>query len=261
MRVLLLASIPLAACASTTPAAPAASAPHAPQTTTASAAPTAPPARADAAEAGYTLVLLRSGPKSGTLPAEENGHAFEGHFANMGRMAREGQLVLAGPYGDFRHASDLRGIFVLATGDRARAEAWAGTDPTTQAGVFVQEFHDLATAAALRRSMAENLAWNDRQAAAGHTPAPGENGRGYALLTAEEGARAWRELAPLCNAEGGVLLLAHLDGTRALALLDVENAAEARERFAPQLENLGACTLDDWFGSKLLARLPELRDP
>jgi hypothetical protein len=55
-----------------------------------------------------------------------------------------------------------------------------------------------------------------------------------------------------------VLFLAHLDGTRALALLDAASAAEARERFAPQLEHLGACTLDDWFGSAQFARLPEL---
>ena len=210
------------------------------------------------AESRYTLVLIRTGPKSGQLPAEDEQHAFEGHFANMARMAREGELVLAGPFGDVRHAPDLRGIFVLATGERAEAETWAGTDPTTRAGVFRLEFHDLATGAALRRACEEDLAWHDRQVAEGKTPKPGENGRGYALLTVEHADVAWRELAPLQTAEGGVLFLARLDGTRALALLDTANAAEARERFAPQLEALGACTLDDWFGSAEFARLPEL---
>ena len=189
-------------------------------------APARPASSPVAAGSGYTLVLIRTGPKSGQLTAEENQRAFAGHFENMGRMAREGQLVLAGPYGDQRHASDLRGIFVLDTAERERAEAWAGTDPTTRAGVFQLEFHDLATEAALRRALAEDLAWH--------------------------------ELQPLCTSDGGVLMLAHLDGSRALALLDAADAAEARERFAPQLENVGACTLDDWFGSKQFERLPEL---
>src|SRR6185436_19651218 len=98
-----------------------------------SACSSTPPAPEAPAEPRYTLVLIRTGPKSGQLSAEENTRAFEGHFANMGRMAREGQLVLAGPFGDERHAEGLRGIFVLATGERAEAEAWAGTDPTTRA--------------------------------------------------------------------------------------------------------------------------------
>jgi len=237
-----ISSLVLAACSSAPAARP---------------APASAPTPSVAAESGYTLVLIRTGPKSGQLSAEENQRAFAGHFENMGRLARAGQLVLAGPYGEERHAPDLRGIFVLDTSERAQAEAWASTDPTTQAGVFRLEFHDLATAAALRRALAEDLAWHDRQVADGRTPAPGENGRGYVLLTAENGDLAWRELAPLCSTDGGVLFLAHIDGSRALALLDAENAAEARERFAPQLEQLGACTLDDWFGSAQFARLPE----
>jgi uncharacterized protein YciI len=210
------------------------------------------------AEPGYTLVLIRTGPKSGQLSAEENQRAFAGHFANMERMAREGQLVLAGPYGEARSASDLRGIFVLDTTARTEAEAWAGTDPTTQARVFRLEFHALATAAPLRRALAEDMAWRERELAAGRTPQPGEGGRVYVLLTAEQGEAARRELAPLSSSDGGVLFLARLDGTRALALLDVSSLEEARERFAPQLEHLGPYTLDEWFASAQLARLPEL---
>jgi uncharacterized protein YciI len=211
----------------------------------------------------YTLVLIRSGPKSGQLSAEENQRAFQGHFDNMGRMAREGQLVLAGPYGEERHAPDLRGIFVLDTADRREAEEWAGTDPTTRAGVFRLEFHELATDAPLRRALAEDLAWRARMEAEGKNPAPGEGARGYVLLTAEDAELARRELEPLCTMEGGVFLLGdvdggEVDGGRILALLDAASAAEARVRFAPQLENLGACTLDDWFGSNQFARLPEL---
>jgi uncharacterized protein YciI len=262
MKALLLPLLLLAACGSTPPAtssaSPARATPAPPAASSAPAPATVRCTPSADASTGYTLVLIRTGPKSGALPAEENQRAFAGHFENMERMAKAGQLVLAGPYGESRHAPDLRGIFVLDTADRAQAEAWAGTDPTTRAGVFRLEFHDLATEAALRRALAEDLAWHEREVAEGKTPSPGENARGYVLLTAEQGDLARRELAPLQTTEGGVLFLAQLDGTRALALLDAANAAEARERFGPQLEELGACTLDDWFGSSQFARLPEL---
>ena len=96
-----------------------------------------------------------------------------------------------------------------------------------------------------------------QQEAEGRTPSPGEGARPYVLLTAEHGDLARRELAPLLSSDGGVFLLASLDGTRALALLDAQDVAEARERFAPQLENLGAHVLDEWFASSQLARLVE----
>jgi len=205
----------------------------------------------------YTLVLIKTGPKSGQLSQEENQRAFAGHFANMGRLAAERKLVVAGPYGTTRSDPELRGIFVLASAERAEAEAWAATDPTTQAGVFRLEFHELATDAPLLRALEADLAWRVEMEAAGKTPSPGDGARPYVLLTAEHGDLARRELGPLLSREGGVFLLAELDGTRALALLDAADVAEARERFAPQLENLGAHVLDDWFASAQLATLVE----
>jgi len=211
------------------------------------------------AEHGYTLVLIQTGPESGKLSKEENDRAFAGHFANMGRMAEARQLVVAGPYGEKRHDPNLRGLFVLDSAERAVAETWAHTDPTTQAGVFQLEFHDLATDAPLQRALEDDLAWRAREKAEGKTPQPGEGARPYVLLTAEHGDLARRELGPLLSTEGGVYLFASLDGTRALALLDAPDIAEARERFGPQLENLGAYALDEWFASNQLARLVEVR--
>jgi uncharacterized protein YciI len=203
----------------------------------------------------YTLVLIKTGPMSGKLTQEANAQAFAGHFANMERLANERRLLVAGPYGTTRSDPELRGIFVLASAARAEAEAWAGTDPTTQAGVFVLEFHELVTAAPLRRALEADLAWSARLKAEGKTPGPADGARPYVLLTAEHGDLARRELAPLLTPEGGVLLLAALDGTRAFAVLDAADVAEARERFAPQLESLGAHALDDWFASRQLEGL------
>lgn len=210
-------------------------------------------------ERGYTLVLIQIGPLSGKLSKEEDERAFAGHFSNMERMAEARQLMVAGPFGAVRHDPALRGIFVLDSAERAEAEAWAGTDPTTQAGVFTLEFHDLATSAPLLRALEDDLAWRARQEAEGKTPQPGEGARPYVLLTAEQGGLARRELGPLLNAEGGVFLLADLDGTRAWAILDAQDIAEARERFGPQLEHLGPYVLDEWFASAQLARLVEIR--
>ena len=198
----------------------------------------APAAHAAAAHglSTYTLVQIKTGPQSGKLSKEDNDRAFAGHFANMGRMAEARELLTAGPYGARRHDPALRGLFLLATAERAEAERQASTDPTTQAGVFVLEYHELA---------------------AGGTPAPAEGARPYVLLTAEHGDLAAREFAPLRSAEGGVFLLASLDGTRALVLLDAPDLATAEERFAPQLAAIGAHHLDEWFASVELAAMVE----
>jgi len=218
--------------------------------------PAAPPAAgASAAQTatGCTLVLIKTGPRSGQLPQADNERAFAGHFANMTRMAEAHELLVAGPYGDKRHDSALRGVFVLASADRAQAERWAATDPTTQAGVFTLEFHALATDAPLAAAAERDLAKRAKLAAQGKTPAPGDSVRPYVLLTAEHADLAERELGALRSAEGGVFLLGRLDGTRALAVLDAENLAQAHERFAPQLQNIGAYALDEWYASAELA--------
>lgn len=203
----------------------------------------------------YTLVLLKTGPRSGALSAEENASAFAGHFSNMEHMAFARRLVLAGPYGETRHDPDLRGVFVLDTGDRDEAVAWAASDPTTRAGVFVQEFHDLRTVVPLEIVLEAGLARLERARAAGEAPRPGDGARPWVLLTAEHGDLAHAELDPLCTPEGGVFVLADLDQGRVWAVLDAANVAEARDRFGPQLDAIGAHELDDWFATDQLPML------
>ena len=206
-------------------------------------------------EPAYTLVFLKTGPKSGQIPEEENSKLFEGHFANMERMAADGQLLVAGPFGAQRHDKALRGLFVLDTSVRAEAERWAGSDPPTKAGVFTLEFHDLATSAPFRRALEAAMAQRAEQSAQGRTASPGDEARPYVLLTAENFDLAARELAALLNSEGGVYFLGHLDGTRAFALLDAANLEVARERFATPLANMGSHVIDEWFASDQLAQL------
>jgi uncharacterized protein YciI len=213
-------------------------------------------APAGPAESALTLVFLKTGPQSDKLSTEVHQRVFQGHFANMARMARERQLLLAGPFGDTRHDPGLRGLFVFDTGDRARAETWASTDPPTQAGVFVLEYHDLATAAPLAACRDADLARREAMEREGAHPAPGAGARPYVLLTVEDGARAREVLAPKVE-DGTVLLLARLDGTRALAVLDAKDVADARAKLGTTLDRLGESALDDWFATDRLEHLAE----
>jgi uncharacterized protein YciI len=219
-------------------------------------------ASAPAAAAGdYTLVLIKTGPKSGQLPAEETKTLFAGHFANMRRMAEEGQLLLAGPFGETRHDPALRGIFVLDTGDLERARQIAGTDPPTQAGIFTLDFHALSTDAPLR-AMHARVMELDAQAEAkaqaeGRERKPGEGGRSFVLLTADDGERAGRVLQPL-QGSGLVLLVGRLDGTAAFAVLDATDQDQARAALAAHELQLGPYVLDDWFASSELTAMPSL---
>ncbi len=204
-----------------------------------------------------TLVLIKTGPMSGKLSEADNAKAFAGHFENMTRLANARQLLSAGPYGEPRHDPLLRGLFILSTADRAEAQHWASTDPTTLAGVFTLEFHDLATDAPLLAALDRYLAAEAKQKAEGTTAKPGEQMRSYVLLTADDGARAEQVLAPLNQRAGGVFLLGRLDGTRAFAILDADTVDAAQTRFAAPLADLGAHTLDAWYASKEIATLAD----
>lgn len=214
----------------------------------------APAAKPPEAAPNYTLVFLKTGPADAEVQGDERKQAFQGHFENMGRMANERQLVVAGPFGKNRHDATLRGLFVMNSGEREKAAAWAATDPTTVRGVLVQELHSLSTDAPLLRGLERELEREARDKAEGKTPDMAANMRTYVLLVAEHGDVARRELEPLV-AEGRVFLLGALDGTRAIAWLDAKDLAEAEKEFGPVLARLGAHTLDEWFGSNEVARL------
>jgi uncharacterized protein YciI len=93
----------------------------------------------------YVLVILKTGPKRMPDGAERN-KMFEGHFANIQRLASEKKLVLAGPLDG---VEGRRGIFVFATPDIEEAKKYVATDPVIVNGEMVGEFHKLYGSAAL----------------------------------------------------------------------------------------------------------------
>jgi uncharacterized protein YciI len=93
----------------------------------------------------YVLVILKTGPTP--VPAgPERDEIFRGHFANMKRLAAEGKLALAGPFGD---KGDWRGLFIFAVDTLEEAEQLASTDPVVKSGEMTAEFHKLYASAAL----------------------------------------------------------------------------------------------------------------
>jgi uncharacterized protein YciI len=118
--------------------------------------PAAPPLQYDAALAkslggdergmrSYVLVILKTGPNKVTDPAARK-KMFEGHFANMERLAGEKKLVMAGPLDG---TEGRRGIFVFATPDIEQAKSYVATDPVIVNGEMAAEYHKFYGSAGL----------------------------------------------------------------------------------------------------------------
>ena len=93
----------------------------------------------------YVLVLLKTGPKPMPEGPARN-EMFQGHFANMTRLAKEGLLVYAGPLDG---KDGLRGLFIFATSDMEAARKAVDTDPVIVNGEMVAELHKHFGSAAL----------------------------------------------------------------------------------------------------------------
>ncbi len=95
----------------------------------------------------YIFATLLTGPNDAVITDEaERAELFKGHFANMGRLAEEGKLVLAGP---FMEAGEKRGLFILNVETIDEAEALVQSDPSIAAGIFKVEFVKYYGSAAL----------------------------------------------------------------------------------------------------------------
>src|SRR3989339_527286 len=75
----------------------------------------------------YLFVFLNTNPNKPVLPKEQVDSIMAGHMANIGRLAKEGKLLIAGPF------YDGGGIFVLATASKDTAWEWLRTDPGVRA--------------------------------------------------------------------------------------------------------------------------------
>jgi uncharacterized protein YciI len=86
----------------------------------------------------YVLVILKTGPKR-VPDGPERDAMFAGHFANMERLAAEGKLAVAGPFG--KDPDGWRGLFLFAVPTIEEARALTATDPVIVNGEMVAEYH------------------------------------------------------------------------------------------------------------------------
>ena len=77
----------------------------------------------------YVLVILKAG-TANTTDKKTRDSIFQGHMANIKRLAAENKLVIAGPTGD--NERNYEGIFVFNTGNLDEAKQWLNTDPAVQ---------------------------------------------------------------------------------------------------------------------------------
>ncbi|MCO6510084.1 MAG: hypothetical protein J5I65_04755 [Aridibacter famidurans] len=95
----------------------------------------------------YVFCVLKTGPAK-IDDAAKRSEIFRGHFANMGKLAEQGKLVLAGPFGE---AEPWRGMYIFNVTTIEEAEELVKTDPAVAAGIFVYELKKLYGSAALMK--------------------------------------------------------------------------------------------------------------
>ena len=85
----------------------------------------------------YFFVMLMKGPNRGQDSVTVS-KLQEGHMANINRMAKEGKLVMAGPFGD---NGNWRGLFIFDMKTMEDVKKEVDQDPAIQAGRMIYEIH------------------------------------------------------------------------------------------------------------------------
>ncbi len=208
-------------------------------------------------DAEYVLVYLKSGPTSGTGDKAQRSTMFAGHMANIQRLADERSLLIAGPFTKPEDKA-LRGILLMDVPTISQAQELAATDPGVQAGEFVADAHALRAAPSLRQTYELEQAMLAQATAqpTSQTPAPGSpppNIRAYVMVTAEDFDRTRRAVGESVWKER-IVWSGQFTGTgRGVLVLDAPVASEVRAG----LTNPGACSIDGWWSTTSLTRLPK----
>ena len=94
----------------------------------------------------YVLVILKTGPN--TISRKETSDSlFNGHRANIARLASMGKLVVAGPLK--KNDKAYRGIFVFNVKTIEEAKVLLATDPAVQSKLLDAELYEWYGSAAL----------------------------------------------------------------------------------------------------------------
>lgn len=94
----------------------------------------------------YIFVILRTGPNKTTDKDSLNAY-FAGHMANIQKLAAEGKLIVAGPFG--KNDNQFRGLFILNTTSNEEARQMLDGDPAVKEGIFIADLYTWWGSAAL----------------------------------------------------------------------------------------------------------------
>lgn len=94
----------------------------------------------------YVFCILKTGPANITDKVKKDS-LFAGHMKNIGRLADEGKLAVAGPF--MKNDRQYRGIYIFNVATIAEAEQLTQTDPAIKAGVFIVELTEWYGSASL----------------------------------------------------------------------------------------------------------------
>lgn len=85
----------------------------------------------------YIFAILKTGANK-TEDKTVRDSLFRGHMDNINRLADEGKLVIAGPFG--KNDKQFRGLFILNTTSVDDAKKWLSDDAAISAGIFEVEY-------------------------------------------------------------------------------------------------------------------------
>ncbi len=92
----------------------------------------------------YYFVMLSKGAKRSEITDTAKINEIQrGHMANLDRLAKEGKIIVAGPFGD---DGNWRGIFIFDCETREEVEKLLKTDPAIATGRLDYEIHPWWTA-------------------------------------------------------------------------------------------------------------------
>lgn len=97
----------------------------------------------------YVMAFLKAGPNQ-TKDSAAAVQLQVAHLKNIQRMAREGKLVVAGPFLD---EGLVRGIYIFNVATIDEAKKLTSTDPAIKAGSLVMELHPWYGSAALMETV------------------------------------------------------------------------------------------------------------
>ncbi len=94
----------------------------------------------------YMLIILKTGSDT-SAGKEKTDQLFRGHMANINKMATDGKLVVAGPFG--KNDRRYRGIFILNVKTEVEAKSLLANDPAISGNLLAAEIYPWYGSAAL----------------------------------------------------------------------------------------------------------------